>query len=78
MFGSVCLAYKQDKRKLDSRFEMGIFLGYDENSPVYMVYYPDNEKVQKHRLVEFVAKTNIDRQTQTDNNDFGVNGFVFI
>ncbi|KAJ8414358.1 hypothetical protein AAFF_G00052280 [Aldrovandia affinis] len=65
-FGSVCYAYKQDKRKLDSRCEKGIFVGYDKNSPAYMVYYPDNGKVQKHRLVKFVTKTIEEQQTQTD------------
>ncbi|KAJ8396148.1 hypothetical protein AAFF_G00022210 [Aldrovandia affinis] len=62
-FGSVCYAYKQDKRKLDSRCEKGFFVRYDKNSPTYMIYYPDNGKVQKHRLV---TKAIVDQQTQTD------------
>ena len=55
-FGQVCYAYKQQKGKLDSKCEKGIFIGYDKNSPAYMVYYPSTRKVQKHRLVEFVVK----------------------
>ena len=80
-FGSECYAYKQDKRKLDSRCEKGIFVGYDKNSPAYMVYFPDTGKVQKHRLVKFVNKTNTERQTQTDmtpvNDDFELQHRVF-
>ena len=45
-FGSVCYAYKQDKRKLHSRCDKGIFVGYDKNSPAYMVYYPEIRKVK--------------------------------
>lgn len=38
-FGQVCYAYKQHKGKLDSRCEKGIFVGYDKNSPAYMVLF---------------------------------------
>ncbi len=57
-FRQVCYAYKHPKGKLDSRCERGIFVGYDENSPAYMVYYPSNRKIQKHRLVEFTLRMN--------------------
>ena len=64
--GSVCYAYKQlDKGKLDSRCEQGVFVGYDKNSPAYLVYYPEKEKVQKHRLVKFTTKTGAEKETQT-------------
>ncbi len=57
-FGQVCYAYKHPKGKLDSRCERGIFVGYDKNSPAYMVYYRSNRKIQKHRLVEFTLRMN--------------------
>lgn len=66
VFGSACYAYKQDKKKLDARCEKGIFVGYDKNSPAYLVYYPDTGKVLKHRLVRFVTKCVTEHQTQTD------------
>jgi len=66
VFGSACYAYKQDKKKLDARCEKGIFVGYDKNSPAYLVYYPDTGKVLKHRLVTFVTKCVTEHQTQTD------------
>ena len=64
-FGSMCFAYKQEKSKLDSRCEQGVFIGYDKNSPAYLVYYPDTERIQKHRLVKFTTKTTKERETQT-------------
>lgn len=64
-FGSECLAYKQEKRKLDSKCEPGIFVGYDKNSPALLVYYPEADKVQKHRLVKFTTKTTREKETQT-------------
>lgn len=54
------------KKKLDSRCENGICVGYDKNSPAYMVYYPGSRKIKKHKLVRFVSKTSAEQQTQTD------------
>lgn len=73
-FGSKCYTYKKDKGKLDSRCDQGPFVGYDKNSPAYFVYHPKSEKVQKHRLVKFVSKMNVEKETQTveaetDEND---------
>lgn len=64
-FGSECYTYKQAKGKLDSRCEQGLFVGYDKSSPAYLVYHPDKGKVLKHRLVKFVHKVNVEKQTQT-------------
>lgn len=66
IFGSKCYAYKQNKKKLDSRCEKGIFIGYDKNSPAYLVFYPDSGKVNKSRLVEFLTKSGTECHTQTD------------
>ncbi len=73
-FGLACYDYKHDKGKLDSRCEKGIFIGYDKNSPAYMIYYPDNKKIQKHRLVKFVSKMSAESEIIpiVDDNDFGV------
>lgn len=65
-FGSVCYTYKQDKGKLDSKCEQGFYVGHDKNSPAYLVYHPHTGKVQKHRLVKFVKKMSVERQTQTN------------
>ena len=65
VFGSECYAYRHDTSKLDKKAQKGIFVGYDSNSPAYLVYYPDTGKVSKHRLIK-VAQVNIDQHTQTD------------
>lgn len=67
-FGSVCYAYKQNKKKLDSRCEKGIFVGYDKNSPAYLVFYRDTGRVLKHRLVKFISKSVKEGETQTDSD----------
>ena len=64
-FGSMCYTYQQDRGKLDSRRERGLFVGHDKGSPAYLVYYPGKGKVQKHRLVKFVTKTTCENETQT-------------
>ena len=56
---------RRHHRKLDPRCEKCVFIGYDKNSPAYIVYFPVIKKVQKHRLVKFVAKSGVERQTQT-------------
>lgn len=66
IFGSKCYVYKQNKKKLDSRCGKGIFIGYDKNSPAYVVFYPDSEKMIKSRLVEFFTKSTTECHTQTD------------
>lgn len=66
IFGSTCFAYRHDKKKLDSRCDKGIFVGYDKNSPSYLVDYPDTKKVMKHRLVKFATRNVAEQETQTD------------
>ncbi|GAB1609461.1 hypothetical protein Ahia01_001231700 [Argonauta hians] len=52
-FGQTCYALKQNPKKLENRSEKGIFLGYDKGSPAYLIYFPDTEKIQKVRVVNF-------------------------
>ena len=42
--------------KLDPRSEEGIFVGYDSESPAYLVYSPNNNGVKKIRCVKFSKK----------------------
>ena len=53
IFGTVCYAYVQEKKKLDPSLEKGIFLGYDKYSPAYFVYFPETHKIKKVRRVVF-------------------------
>ena len=57
-FGTSCYAYKQEKKKLDSRAELGSFVGYDHCSPAYLVYFSSNHCVRKVRCVEFMDTDN--------------------
>lgn len=66
IFGSTCYAYKHNHKKLGSRCERGIFVGYSRNIPAYLVYNPDTEKVTKHRLVQFIKRNNQEQSTQTE------------
>jgi len=52
-FGTVCFAYVQNKGKLDPRSEEGIFVGYDSQSPAYLVYFPSKRVVWRVRCVKF-------------------------
>ena len=53
VFGTTCFAYEQNKTKLDARCREGIFVGYDKNSPAYLVYYPDTNEIRRCRCVKF-------------------------
>ena len=53
IFGTVCYAYVQEKKKLDPRSEKGLSLGYDKYSPAYFVYFPETHKIKKVRRVVF-------------------------
>ena len=64
IFGSTCYAYKTLKMKLDPKCEKGIFVGYYRNSPAYLVFYPENNRVLKHRLIKFISNVR-NQQTQT-------------
>ena len=73
IFGSTCYAYKNLKKKLDPKCEKGIFVEYDRNSPAYLVFYPENNRVLKHRLIKFISNVT-NQQTQTcptdDDDDY--------
>ena len=57
IFGSVCFAYDHEyKKKLDARSRKGIFVGMDKESPAYLVYFPDDQKVRKYRTVKCTDK----------------------
>ena len=55
IFGTICYPYIEEyKKKLDARSYEGIFVGYDKNSPSYLVYHPQSNKVKRHRIVKFI------------------------
>ena len=60
VFGSVCFGYVQSKSKLDARSERAIFVGYDRNSPAYLLYYPEKNDVKRVRCVKFTEKYQVE------------------
>ena len=61
IFGTVCFALIQEKKKLDDRAEKGIFVGYEKGSPAYLIYYPNSGVIKKCRRVRFTDKFEIDK-----------------
>ena len=53
IFGTIFYAYLHGQTKLDPHSRKGYFIGYDRDSPAYLVYYPENRTSVKHRLVKF-------------------------
>ena len=58
IFGSTCYPTVQNPKKLDACSKKGVFVGYDRDSPSYLVYDPDTCAVSKHRLVKFTFVIN--------------------
>jgi len=63
-FGSKCFAYVDEKKKLDDRCEVGLFVGYDRSSPAYLVFFREANKIKKVRTVRFTEK--MMRETECD------------
>ena len=51
MIGSICYGLEQPAKKLGARSKKGIFVGYDKESPSYLIYFPDKDKIRKYRCV---------------------------
>ena len=54
IFGTTCYAYNQKPGKLNEKATAGYFVGYDHNSPAYMVYFKSQSSVKRVRCVEFL------------------------
>jgi hypothetical protein len=70
VFGAVCYAYVQGSKKLEPRSKEEIFVGYDKNSPAYLVSYPESMKVKRVRCVKLFDSTEFDNENrQIDEED---------
>ena len=72
IFGSTCFAYIQNPSKLEPRSEKGIFIGYDPQSPAYLIYFPESEEIKRVRSVIFHETTPLnasDEFKKEENND---------
>ena len=68
VFGSTCYAFVQNAKKLDDRSRKGVFVGYDKDSPAYLVYHPETNKVEKLRCVKFFD--NFKTEPEASNDDY--------
>ena len=66
VFGSTCYAYVQNAKKLDARSKRGIFVGYDKESPAYLVYYPEVNRVERVRCVKFHEQNFSEPETEPE------------
>ena len=66
-FGQPCFAYddKQYHQKLDDRAVSGIFLGFDQNSPAYLIKLDKDGKIMKFRHVRGIESvpTSVSRES---------------
>ena len=67
IFESTCYAYKNLK-KLDPKCEKGIFAGYNRNGASYLVFYAENNRVLKHKLIKLISNVG-NQQIQTYASD---------
>lgn len=67
IFGTLCYPFITGTKKLDPRCKRGYFIGYDRESPAYLVYYPETRTVMKHRLVTFTERFKNDDDDEQDN-----------
>ena len=56
LFGCKCFGYIQVKTKLEPRATTSVFIGYDDNSPAYILYNPETGRVSKVRCVRFTSE----------------------
>ena len=54
IFGCKSFIYNQHKSKLDPRANIGVFIGFDTNSPAKLIYNPHTGEVQKAQDVRFL------------------------
>jgi hypothetical protein len=69
VFGSTCYAFVQNAKKLDDRSRKGVFVGYDKDSPAYLVYHPETNKVEKVRCVKFFDNFKTEPEASNDDQD---------
>lgn len=62
---------KEKRRKLDKKCEEGIFVGYENTTKGYRVYFPQKNKVEIHRDIVFIPDGETDSKVTTnlDQND---------
>ena len=68
IFGTICFCYVQNKTKLDPHCEKGIFVGYDKQSPAYLIYFPEAMAIKRVRRVIFTDSYDNSSLSKPDKN----------
>lgn len=70
-FGSKVAVHviKNKRKKLDSKSENGILVGYGETTKGYRIYFPHTGNIEIHRDVIFIPENEKPSETQIDNKD---------
>ena len=55
--------------KLDSHCEKGIFVGYDKQSPAYLIYFPETMVIKRVRCVKFTDSYEISSLLKPDDTE---------
>ena len=57
IFGSEWYAYVQSTKKVEAHSKKGVFVGYDDRSPAYLVFYPDSDAIERVRCVKVIDES---------------------
>ena len=68
IFGTNCFCYVQNKMKLDPCSEKGIFVGYDKQSPAYLIYFLETTAIKRVRSVKFIDSYDNSSLAKPDKN----------
>ena len=68
IFGMTCFCYVQNKTKLEPHYEKSIFVGYDKQSPAYLIYFPETMAFKRLRYEKFTNSYDNSSLSKPDNN----------
>lgn len=79
-FGSAVSVHipKEKRRKLDKKCEEGIFIGYENTTKGYRVYFPQKNKVEIHRDIVFIPDSEKDSKVTKKINQKAVEQIVML
>ena len=56
-FGTKCYAYGKEAGKREDNCKEGIFVGHDNNSPAYLIYFPHTKSIKKEWNAKFITSS---------------------
>ena len=68
IFGMTCFCYVQNKMKLDPCCKKGIFVGFDKQSPAYVIYFLETTTIKRVICVKFTDSYDNNSLLKPDKN----------